>query len=371
MKILWFTWKDRQHPDSGGAEVVNEELAKRLVQAGHEVIFIVSGFANSQPKEEIDGYQIIRVGSRWTVYFRAWRYYKRHLQGWADLVIDEVNTMPFFSKLYVKEPNILFVHQLCRQIWFYQMFFPLNILGYLLEPLYLRLLSDQKVITVSQSTKLDLTNYGFSPKNIAVISQGITMTPISNLEDISKYNTPTLLSLGSLRPMKRTLDIIEAFEMCKPENPTLKLIVAGSSPGSYAKKVLKKIQNSPYQQDITYLGEVSFSKKKELMRSSHLILVASVKEGWGLIVTEAASQGTPAVVYNVDGLRDSVKHSITGLVCKSNKPGQMALQISWIIGEPRYYRRFQQAGWQWSKTINFQKSCQDFLQALDNFDTKG
>ena len=36
------------------------------------------------------------------------------------------------------------------------MFFPLNIIGYLIEPLYLRLLNNKKVITVSESTKNDL-----------------------------------------------------------------------------------------------------------------------------------------------------------------------------------------------------------------------
>lgn len=42
MKILWLTWKDRSHPRSGGAEVVNEEIAKRLARDGHEVVFLKS-----------------------------------------------------------------------------------------------------------------------------------------------------------------------------------------------------------------------------------------------------------------------------------------------------------------------------------------
>jgi flavodoxin len=48
MKILWFTWKDRSHPRSGGAEVVNEEIAQRLARDGHEVIFLnTNGIENS------------------------------------------------------------------------------------------------------------------------------------------------------------------------------------------------------------------------------------------------------------------------------------------------------------------------------------
>jgi len=35
-------------------------------------------------------------------------------------------------------------------------------------------------------------------------------------------------------------------------------------------------------------------------------LVTSVREGWGLVVTEAASVGTPSYGYDVPGLRDSI-----------------------------------------------------------------
>ncbi len=115
MNILWFTWKDRKNPLAGEAEMVNEELAKRLAKRGHKVIILTAGFAGAKHKEKIKGYQVIRVGNRWSVYLAAFIYYKRHLQGWPDLVIDEINTIPFFTKYYVKEKNILGSHQLCRE----------------------------------------------------------------------------------------------------------------------------------------------------------------------------------------------------------------------------------------------------------------
>ena len=102
MKILWFTWKDRLHPRAGGAETVNEEIAKRLVSDGHEVIFLVAGFDGAEDEEIRDGFRIIRLGNHYSVYWKAYRYYKNHLQGWADVVIEEVNTIPFFTRWYVK-----------------------------------------------------------------------------------------------------------------------------------------------------------------------------------------------------------------------------------------------------------------------------
>ncbi len=364
MKILWFTWKDRKNPLAGGAEVVNEELAKRLANDGHNVTLLVGGFDGCEPEENIDGYKVVRVGTRWTVYLHAYRYYKKHLKGWADLVIDEVNTIPFFCKYYVKEKNILFIHQLCRQIWFYQMFFPLNIFGFVLEPFYLWLLSDLKVITISNSTKKDLMRFGFKQGNINIISEGIEIEPIKDVSLIRKFEKPTLLGFGAFREMKRTDHILKAFEIAKESMPDLKLILAGDSSGDYGKKVLNLIKNSKYADSIKYLGTVTIEKKIELMQRSHLIVVTSVKEGWGLIVTEANSQGTPAVVYNVDGLCDAVKDNETGLVCQQNTLENLAENMLKLLNNKEKYQKLRVNAWQWSKEINFENSYRQFMEAI-------
>lgn len=355
-KILWFTWKDRKNPLAGGAELVNEELAKRLVKDGKEVIFLVAGFKGGKKEEKIDGYTIIRVGNRWTVYWEAFLYYKKYLQYWPDMVIEEMNTIPFFVKFYVKQKNIMFVHQLCREIWFYQMSFPVSLLGYLLETIYLRMLNDRKVITVSKSTKNDLISFGFKRKNIHIISEGIELTQINNLKTIKKFDAPTILSLGAIRPMKRTDHIIKAFEMVKKSIPNAHLIIAGVTEGKYGKRVLSLAKNSPYAKDITYLGKVDKKKKIELLQKSHLLCSTSVKEGWGLVITEANSQGTPAIVYNSDGLRDSVNHEQTGLICIKNKPEELSKNIVVLFKDKKEYKKISSNAWHWSEEMNFDYS---------------
>lgn len=366
MKILWFTWKDMKNPLAGGAEVVNEELAKRLAHEGHEVLFVVGGFDGCESTEERDGFKIIRVGGRWTVYWHAYKYYKKNLVGWADLVIDEVNTIPFFAKFYVEEKNILFIHQLCRQIWFYQMFFPLNMIGYILEPIYLRLLINKNVITVSESTKADLVRNGFQKERIDIISEGIEIIPLEKLSPRQREGNYVILSLGAFREMKRTDEIVRAFEVAKEKNSELKLVMAGDTGGKFGEKVLSIIENSKYKDSIEVLGRVSEEKKTELMQKAYLIAVTSVKEGWGLIVTEANSQGTPAVVYDVDGLRDSVRHNETGLVCSENTPACLADNINKLLKNKDEYERLRKNAWEWSKQITFEKSYEDFKSIINN-----
>lgn len=364
-KILWFNWKDRKNPLSGGAEIVNEELARRLVECGYKVIFLVSGFSGGAKKEIVNGYKIIRLGNRWTVYWQAYKYYKKNLGGWSDLIIDEMNTIPFFCKFYVKEKNIMFIHQLCRQIWFHQIFFPLSFIGYLFEPIYLWLLRDRKVITISESTKKDLIKYGFDKENISLISEGFEIKPIEKLENIQKYNQPTILSLGKIRSMKRTDHIIKAFEIARDKIRDLKLLLAGDASDRYGRQVLGMINRSPYKSSIKYFGKVSREIKIELMQKSHFICLASIKEGWGLVVSEANSQGTPAVVYNVDGLRDSVQDEMTGLICQKNTPKELAKNIINLLNNKDKYQFFLKNAWQWSREINFKRSYEDFISVLE------
>lgn len=406
MNYLWLAWKDKKHPLAGGAEMVNEELAKRLVRDGHKVIFLTAGFKGGAEEEIVDGYRIIRLGSRWTVYWKAFRYYKKNLRNWADLIIDEINTIPFFAKYYeskvhkvikskvtpsldkgrlggvcnnkeelptlqtLQTNNLLFIHQLCREIWFYQIFFPLNLIGYLLEPVYLRLLNDRLVITVSESTKLDLLKYGFRKENIKIISEGIELEPVTchSRENGNpfplKYESPSLLCFGSVRAMKRTDHIVKAFEIAKDKIPDLKLIIAGDYNNNFGGKVYNLARQSKHSASIEFLGKVSCAKKTELLRKSHLLCAASIKEGWGLVVTEANSQGTPAIVYGADGLRDSVRHNDTGIVCEKNTPENMAENIISLLKDREKYDKMRFNAWQWSKEITFDRSYRDFISAL-------
>jgi glycosyltransferase involved in cell wall biosynthesis len=65
-------------------------------------------------------------------------------------------------------------------------------------------------------------------------------------------------------------------------------------------------------ESVKFLGRLPAADKHRYMAAVHALLMASVREGWGLVVTEANRCGTPAIVYDVPGLRDSVRDGKTG-----------------------------------------------------------
>jgi glycosyltransferase involved in cell wall biosynthesis len=365
MNILWFSWKDTGHPESGGAELISSELRKRLAKDGHVVRLITAQYQGSSAHETIDGVEIYRIGNRFTVYLKAFFLFRKDMKNWPDLIIDEMNTIPFGCAIYSRRKSALLTYQLARRVWFYQLPFPFSWIGYLLEPFYLFLLSRiyHTVLTESESTKNDLARFGFKKENIHVFRAGMSLEPLKTLPP--KNDRSAVLSLGALRPMKRTLDIVKAFEIARDNNSSLELLVAGDASGKYANKVIHYVGTSRHKAAIQILGRVSGSERLRLMKTSAIIVVTSIKEGWGLIVTEANSQGTPAIAYNTDGLRDSVLADKTGVLVPSSNTNMLGNAINQLLHDKAKYDQFRHNGWEYSKQFTFENSYSDFTKYLD------
>ncbi len=375
------TWRDVKSPYAGGAEILTHNILKRLTHL-YEIKVLSSAFPKCEFEEVIDGITYTRLGNKrsyiaeaynWKIYQEVFNYYQKHILDKVqyDVVIEQINTVPFFYALYGDKNTILFIHQLCRKTWFHQMPWFLAWIGYFIfEPLSLLLLRNKQVITVSESSKNDLLRFGFKNENIHIISEGITLTPAESLVNVRKYHQFTVLSFGSIRQLKRTKDQIEAFTRAKRFIPELQLKIAGSAQGEYGKEVLKMVESHPHKRDIQYLGVVSEAQKEELMRKSHVLLSTSEKEGWGMTITEAGSQGTPAIVYDVDGLRDSVKDGKTGIICKKNTPLEMAREIYRVYQNRDLYFDLRYNAWYMSKLVTFDAAAIDFNRAIVNSFTR-
>src|SRR5438105_333223 len=124
-RILILNWRDISHPRAGGAEKVTHEIARRWVAWGHHVTLFCAAYTGGAPQESIDGVQVVRRGCQHTVHWHGYRRYAAHVRGRYDLIVDEVNTIPFFAPLYAREPVIMYSNQLAREVWRYEAPFPL------------------------------------------------------------------------------------------------------------------------------------------------------------------------------------------------------------------------------------------------------
>ncbi len=367
MNILIFNWSDVKNPNSGGAEVLTHEMAKRWVRVGHAVTQYASKFSGSPHEEIHEGVKIVRGGSpiirnpHVPVQIAAYRWYKRQKRNTFDIVIDEIHGIPFFTPLYVRVKKIALICEVANELWDVTFPFPLNAAGRLIERWYFPLYRQVPFVTISPSTKLDLVAKGVRPDNITVLPMGLTLP--AKIPRYRKEKIPTLVFVGRLSKTKGVESLASVLESLSQDYPHIQLWIVGGGEDAYSKKLQKKFHLHTSLGRVKFFGFVSQEKKFALMARAHILLVPSVKEGWGLIVPEAGSVGTPAVAYDVPGLRDIARHRSSALLVAPN-PQSMAAGVLSMLSDRFLYNRLQRGARELSRKYTWDQTAETALQVL-------
>lgn len=364
MKILILNWRDIKNPAAGGAEILTHEMAKRWVKLENDVVLISAGFPGAKNQEIIDGVRIIRMGKWWNVHLLACFYYFKNLRNKIDIIIDEVHWFPFFARLYAGKKTILLACEVANKL-FYKCFpWPLAITGRLLEKIYLFLYRNTPTLAISSSTKNDLIKEGFQERNITVLPMGVSCP--KEIKIYTKEKRPTIIYLGRINKQKGADDAIEVFKEVKKKIVDAEMWFVGTSKPEYLKRLKKKIANYGFKNTIKFFGFVSSKEKFRLLSQAHILIVPSAHEGWGLVVTEAGLVGTPAVVYNVAGLRDIVKNNINGLVVELN-PQAMATGVIKLLSNKEMFKDLQKNAIKIARSYNWETTAALALKELQKF----
>jgi len=135
---------------------------------------------------------------------------------------------------------------------------------------------------------------------------------------VEKEPVPTVVFIGRLSANKRPGHAIRAFGLVRRQLPDAQMWVIGTGP----EEARLRRTAGP---GVTFLGHVSEEEKQERLARAHALVATSVREGWGLVVTEAAASGTVSIGYDVPGLRDSIGAS--GGVLTAADPGSLAVGL--------------------------------------------
>lgn len=312
MRLLLVNWQDRLNPQAGGAEIHLHEVFGRLAAAGDAITLLVSGWAGCPPTEVVDGMEVHRVGSRYTFGAVAPRYYRRHLRGGFDLVVEALNKVPVFSPLWSERPVVLLVHHLFGTTAFREASFPLAAATWLLERPLAAVYRGVPVEVISRSTGEDLVERGLRARDIRVIYPGVDLDFFRPAPEPSRTAIPTFLYLGRLKRYKGVDLILQAIARLRGEGVPARLVVGGR--GEWEPQLRSLSARLGIGADVEFAGFVSEERKRELFRSCWANVFASPKEGWGITNLEAGACGTPSIASDSPGLRESVVHERTGLL---------------------------------------------------------
>ena len=254
MYILILNWKDVKNPEAGGAEIIAFEFARRLVHEGHKVTFFSRGFNNCLVEETIDGVNIVRRGNKFSVYIRAYLYYKS-LKKKPQKVIDMINTVCWQTPLYIDKKNrIAYVNQLAKEVLFYEFFWPLSLIAYLLEKYEYFTYKNTKFICYSKSTKEDLMSFGIEEKNIDIFPLGIDHDRYKKLGKKSK--DPLFIFVARLVRMKRTDLCIRSMKKVVKQYSRASLYILGNGPDE--KRLQELVFREGLEENVKFINKNNF-----------------------------------------------------------------------------------------------------------------
>jgi len=304
--ILFLAWRDLANHRAGGSEVLVDQLASGVLARGHRVTLLCGGPVAERP------YRVMRNGGTYSQFLRAPLAYQRHFRNY-DLIVEVCNGMPFLAPLWCRRPVLCLVNHMHTELWPIRFRPPFSTAGRSIERVVMPWAHRGNLfLTVSASTAEALQRIGVGQDRIRQICNGVEAPdpPTPRSPD------PLFLAIGRLADYKRLDLLLRLWDRVRHVVGGT-LVIAGDGPERPRLEALA----GP---GVVFTGRVSDQEKHRLMCSAWLLLHPALIEGWGIVVAEAAIRGTPAVAFDVSGLRDSVVHGQTGMLVRTE--GQFASQ---------------------------------------------
>lgn len=331
--MAFFSWRDTRNPEGGGAERYLEKMAAGLVERGCRVTIFCAAYAGAAPDETVDGIRFVRRGSKLSVYVLGmWALLRRRL-GRVDVVVDVQNGLPFFTPLVTRKPVVVLVHHVHREQW--PVVYPglTGRIGWWIESrLAPRLYRRSQYVAVSRATRAELAELSVAGSRVAVVHNG--SDPVVDV-DARKTPHPSICVVGRLVPHKQVEHAVDAVAALAGEFPDLRLRVVGS--GWWESELHGYAADQVARGAVVFEGHVSEVRKQEVYEESWLMVLPSLKEGWGLVVGEAAAHRTPTLAYaSAGGTRESIVDGVSGVLVES--PAELTEAIAALLrdGDARH-----------------------------------
>jgi glycosyltransferase involved in cell wall biosynthesis len=324
--IVICNWRDSAHPKAGGAELYCEKVADKLAAAGIRITLLTSRPRGADRTEHVEFGRIVRYGSAHSTYFWALVWLFLHRRD-IDAVIDSQNGIPYFSPLVLpaRTPILLLIHHVHQEQFKVYFPWPVSSLGRILEKRVSRWVYGRRAVcVVSPSSRASVRAELCFKGPLFVIPCGLE--PPATVPPRERTANPSISYIGRLVGHKRVDLLIRAVARIIVTEPCAELHVVGDGDQRTALEALAGEMG--LSDHITFHGRVSDEERNRVLQRSWISASASMGEGWGLSVMEAAALGIPTVAFRVPGLSDSIRDGSTGWLVESNEAFGEALAVA-------------------------------------------
>lgn len=201
----------------------------------------------------------------------------------------------------------------------------------------------------SFSSKLPIRQFLIAP-SIDPLSDKNRPLPQETVDEVlRKYNIPTdkpiITQISRFDRLKDPVGVIEVYQKVKKYNDCRLVLAGGGATDDpegvqVLEEVREKAGNDP---DIhVLLMQQNDIEVNALQTASDIILQKSLREGFGLTVSEALWKAKPVVASRVGGIPLQISHKYSGLLCQSIDGA--AFSVKQLLNSPAYAKKLGENG---------------------------
>lgn len=344
LRILVNASRELANEASGGSEVYMDIVMRGLTARGHEVTLSAGGPVGDRP------YTTRSAGSTLGQFLKYPFWYLRHGRDF-DLVVDVANGLTFYTPVFRRGATLCVVHHVHTEMWAEWFAPPVAAAGRFLERRMMPLLyRSTPFVAVSESTRAALESLGVDEGRISIVYNA---TAVPEEPVATTAVAPLFVAVGRLVPHKQFHLLLERWPEVRAATGG-ELVIVGEGPERERLEPL-------LTEGARLAGRVSDEERDHLLASATVLLHPSYVEGWGLVVMEAAAQGTPSIGFDVPGVRDSVTDHDTGWIC--HDLDHMVKQWISVGRDPGLAARFGAAARERARTFGEDGLIEAFEQA--------
>ncbi len=362
MKILVINWQCIKNPLGGGAEVHMHEIFKRIAARGHDVTIFCSLFEGAPEEEFIDGIKHFRAGGRSFFNYIAPKFYRKKFRKEKfDVVIDDINKVPFYTPLFVKEPLLAISHHFFGRSIFRQVG---RLTGYYIlaaEKLVDYVYKKTPFAVVSQSTWNEFEERGFDMSKFSIVPNAIEPKDFP-MRVGEKLETPTIAYFGRLKKYKSVDHIVKAFAKVVRKVDS-RLFLLGR--GDFRPELERLAARLGVAERTKFFGFVSEEDKVKLLSRVWVVVNSSMKEGWGITNIEANACGTPVISADSQGLRDSVAAGKSGSLYDYGDVDELAEQLIELLTNEEKREKLSRGAVEWASEFSWDRSADLMLEKIE------
>ena len=336
---------------NGGGERRYFEIAKRLIDRGHDVDVICMKIQGVDNHEFIEGINIHHIGPeiKNPPYRNAFDFIHFIIAGFLWIlnhdydIIDAQTYVPlipgFFGAKLKNIPVVGTIYDVGSDTDDQWLMF--SSLASFVEKFLVRLPFDE-IITVSNQTKIALIqDYNVKPEKVNVVYAGVDSSYIDSIDVNEKYKN-SLIFVGRLAPHKHVDDLISVLKSLKNDIKDIHLKIIGN--GIEKDNLVEIVNDLDLNDHIEFLSDLDYGDVIREMKESNILVLPSTREGFGMVLAEANACNIPAVAYKSGGVVEVIDDGKNGFLVEPRNLEELSKKIKLLLENENIARKMGEEG---------------------------